>query len=264
MSALYAFLRMADDLSDSPASVAGPDAVQNLREAVRAAFEGSFPHMILPALVDTCRRYDVPLASLEAMLDGVEMDFSINRYDTFADLKVYCHRVASMVGQACVRIWGFSHADALAAADDCGIAFQLTNILRDLQEDAARGRIYLPQEDLARFDCNDQDLLYYENASENVRVHVRRLILFEVERTAEFYAAGQRLTKYLSADGRRAFRTMFATYWSLLDQIRRQDGDVFSVRPAVGFWRRTRILAATFLPLGNLHASDELAGARSA
>ena len=103
---------------------------------------------LLPALADAIARFGIPAAALEAVIDGQEMDLAVTRYETFADLAVYCEKVAAAVGRACIHVWGFTDQQALAPARSCGIAFQLTNILRDLGEDAAIDRVYLPQEDL--------------------------------------------------------------------------------------------------------------------
>ena len=108
-------------------------------------------HAALEALHDTIDRYRIPVQYLEDVLDGVEMDLEPVCYATFADLKLYCYRVASAVGLACIHIWGFSDERAKDYAEQAGYAFQLTNILRDLGEDAARGRVYVPADELARF-----------------------------------------------------------------------------------------------------------------
>ena len=114
---------------------------------------------MLPALCDSVARFGIPADCLREAIAGVEMDFDVERYETFDDLKVYCHRVASVVGLACIHIWGFRDPRAIPAACQCGLAFQLTNILRDLKEDAARGRVYLPAAELRRFGYTRDDLL---------------------------------------------------------------------------------------------------------
>ena len=115
---------------------------------LRLALAGHYQHASHPALHDTVATYRIPAQYLEAVIDGVEMDLEPVAYRTFAELRNYCYHVASVVGLSCIHIWGFRGPDAMRFAEDAGIAFQLTNILRDLGEDAARGRVYLPEEDL--------------------------------------------------------------------------------------------------------------------
>ncbi len=164
MEALYAFMRHTDDLGDSPAPVdARRAALARWRAQVQAALGGAAEPIaasvpsppaedpfvaLLPALIDAVRRFSIPPVHLLAVLDGVAMDLDGRRYETFDELADYCRHVASAVGLACIHIWGFRGEEALEPARKCGVAFQLTNILRDLKEDTARGRLYLPAEDL--------------------------------------------------------------------------------------------------------------------
>ncbi|HEX8203272.1 MAG TPA: phytoene/squalene synthase family protein, partial [Isosphaeraceae bacterium] len=162
MCALYAFLRHTDDLADEPGPVAAKrralDAWRSELDAALGGAGASWPG--LPALADTVARHGVPARHLHEVLDGVAMDLEPVAYPTFADLYAYCYRVASAVGLCCIRIWGYrsegGRAEALAEA--CGVALQLTNILRDVREDARLGRIYLPREDLDRFGVAAADL----------------------------------------------------------------------------------------------------------
>src|SRR5207237_411469 len=126
-------------------------ALAGWRRQLAEAMDGAYHHPLHPALHESVKRFAIPVQYLEAVLDGVVMDLDIGAYETFADLYQYCYRVASAVGLACVHVWGFRDPRALQHAEAAGIAFQLTNILRDLREDAVRGRVYLPREDLARF-----------------------------------------------------------------------------------------------------------------
>src|SRR5262249_11977407 len=154
MCALYAFLRVADDLSDAPWPVdERRSALRDWRQSLQAALNGDYRHPIYPALHDAIIRHGIPVVHLLEVLDGVEMDLTVSRYDTFADLYRYCYHVASAVGLCCIHIWGFdgsAAASARPAAEAAGIALQLTNILRDIREDAGRGRVYLPAEELNR------------------------------------------------------------------------------------------------------------------
>lgn len=237
MFALYAYLRRTDDLGDSPLPAEKRRRqLAAWREDLRAALAGDCQQAILPALVDTVGRYNIPQQYLYDVIDGMEMDLEPTCYATFADLQEYCYRVASVVGLACIHIWGFHSDRALQPARTCGQAFQLTNILRDLAEDAQRGRVYLPQEDLARFGYTHDDL----------RGHVcddrfRRLMRFQIERAERLFREALPLEPYLSSGGRRIFRAMVATYYRLLQEINRRDGDVFSSRVQIGRGRRASL-----------------------
>ncbi len=237
MCALYAFLRQTDDLSDSAASAAERrSALESWRQSLDRATRGRFDDPLLPALADTIDAYRVPPEHLHAVIDGVEMDLEPLEYETFADLENYCHKVASAVGLACLCIWGTTSPRALEPARQCGVAFQLTNILRDLKEDAALGRVYLPREDMARFDYTSDDL------REGVSDHrLRDLVRFEVERAERLYAAAAELESWLEADGRRVFGSMISVYRALLGEIKRLDGDLLSARVGLSRWRKMRI-----------------------
>lgn len=244
MCALYTFMRIADDLSDEPAPVAIKRAqLIDWRHGLRAALTGHYAHPSHAALHHAIERYAIPTEYLEAVLDGVEMDLEPVAYDTFNELRLYCYRVASAVGLACIHIWGFHGAEAKKYAEDAGLAFQLTNILRDLGEDAARGRVYLPREDLDRFGYGADRLSRSERDEA-----FRALMRFEVERARQFYASAWPLVPRLAPAGRAVFLLMARTYRSLLDEIERRDYDVFSTRVRVNRWRKL-LLALGVLPV---------------
>lgn len=246
MWALYAFLRHCDDLSDSEDAEADEsrrNALAAWRLSTERAFAGDFHHPLLPALKDTVDRFEIPHEYLTAAIDGMEMDLGPCRYETFDDLRTYCYRVASVVGLACIHIWGFTDQAACQPAIDCGVAFQLTNILRDLREDLLRDRVYLPQEDLQRFGYSTEDLK--DGVCDD---RFRRLMEFEVDRAERFYQAAAPLACYLHDDGRRILRALTATYHGLLSEIRRAGGDVLRHRVRVGRLRRLWITATSLLP----------------
>jgi 15-cis-phytoene synthase len=243
MCALYAFLRRTDDLGDSAESAERRRAaLEAWRAALARSVKGEFDDPLLPALSDTIAMFDVPIAHLEAVIEGVEMDLEPRCYETFEELEQYCHRVASAVGLACLQIWGCTSRDADEPARRCGVAFQLTNILRDLKEDAARNRIYLPREDLERFGYSADDL------RAGVRdERFRRLMRFEIDRTEKLYEDAAMLERSLTPDGQRAFGSMMAVYRALLDEIRRVDGDVLTRRVQLSRWRKMRIATSWLL-----------------
>jgi phytoene synthase len=234
MCALYSFMRIADDFSDESAPVETKRAnLERWRASFIAALHGDFAHPVHEALVHTIHKHAIPRTYLEAVVDGVEMDLEPVRYADFASLKLYCYRVASAVGLACIHIWGFTRPKAMVHAEQAGLAFQLTNILRDLGEDAARGRIYLPREDLERFDYSEDKLRRGERDDA-----YRELMRFQVERARACYAAAWPLLSLLSPPGRAVFLVMAKTYHGLLDAIEASDYDVFQNRVRVSKWKK--------------------------
>ena len=253
MCALYAFMRIADDFSDEPAPVdLKRRQLADWRRGLHAALGGTHTHPAHAALSDTVHAYRIPVEYLEAVIDGVEMDLEPAIYPTFADLRVYCYRVASAVGLACIHVWGFTDQFAKEYAEKAGIAFQLTNILRDLKEDAERGRVYLPQEDLMRFNYSVDKL----NAGVRDEAF-RSLMRFEVERARSYYDSAWPLAPLLARPGRAVFLMMARTYRALLDEMERRDYDVFGRRVRVSAWKKVR-LALGVLPVrwGLVSGSD--------
>ncbi len=250
MEALYAFMRHTDDLGDCPRPAdERRQALAQWQSALEAALAqrdslGGEGSPLLPALVDTVRRFRVPEEHLFAVINGVEMDVAGRRYRTFAELAEYCHCVASAVGLACIHIWGFRGPGAFEPARNCGLAFQLTNILRDLKQDAAMGRVYLPQEDL------DQCGYSAEELGRGVAdERFDRLMAIEIGRAQEFYGRGVGLSEWLEPPGRRIFGMMFATYSRLLETIAVRPREVLAGRVHLSRWQKLRIAARwTLLP----------------
>ncbi|HQU42367.1 MAG TPA: phytoene/squalene synthase family protein [Pirellulales bacterium] len=257
MCALYAFSRETDDLGDSPQPLdQRRAALMQWRASLDRCLSGVYDSPIFPALADTIERYRLPPEHLHALIDGVEMDLGACQYESFADLSDYCYKVASVVGLCCIRIWGFSNERAFEPAVKCGIALQLTNILRDLEEDAAAGRVYLPQEDLRRFGYTADEL-----RQGVVDLRFRELMRFEIERVERFYDDAAELHRWLSPDGRSVFGAMTSIYRGLLDEIKRRDGDVFGHRVQLTAWRKLSI-AGRWLLASPAHAVPAPAGAR--
>lgn len=228
MCALYAFMRVTDDLGDDPSRSTGArrEALRAWRRSLQDALNDvEFAHPVLPAMVDVQRRHEIPVDHLEAVITGVEMDLDPQGFETFEDLEFYCDHVAGAVGLCCIHIWGFCDPAAGERALDCGRAFQLTNILRDLGEDASMGRVYLPREDLLRFGYTADDL---RRGRRDARF--RDLMMFEIIRAREYYRRSLALHHQLDRPGRPILSAMLQIYGRLLDEIERRDYDVFSQR----------------------------------
>jgi phytoene synthase len=164
------------------------------------------------------------------------------QYQTYEDLKLYCYRVASVVGLVCIHIFGYRDPAAEPLAEQCGLAFQLTNIIRDVKEDAAMGRVYLPQEDLAKFSLSATELLSAPDAA-----RFRPLLAFEADRARESYKAGDELNSYISEDSQPALWVLVNIYRKLLEKIAERQYDVFSGKISLTVTEKLRILAKGFL-----------------
>jgi squalene synthase HpnC len=242
--ALYAFMRLIDDVSDEGASVAEKQRGlakwrAALDEAVTGnsqAFDGNAVRAlpsermfgereVLPALVDTMERYNMPARYLHDLISGAEMDLTIQRYPTFARLEEYCYRVAGTVGLTCTHIFGFRDPKALELSEKLGLAFQLTNIIRDVREDFRLGRVYLPEEDLWRYGVTHDDL-----ARNEATLGARELLRFEAERAWQLYEEGAGLVRLIDVDSRGTLWLLVHTYSLLLARIESMDFAVFGER----------------------------------
>jgi phytoene synthase len=217
IQALYAFARCCDDIADSTEPLDyRRTRLAHWREQLRSALAGRAEEPILVALADTVSRFVVPQHLLWRIVDGVEMDLDHAGYATYAELRRYCEHVASAVGLACLAIWGCRNDEAILPAADCGVAFQLTNILRDLQEDGRQGRVYLPRDELARFSVAPIDWLGPIGTN-----NLRDLMKFQCERAAGLFEAGLRTQRYLDLGPKRVFLLMWNTYRAILTRIER-------------------------------------------
>ncbi len=242
MHALYAFMRYSDDLADDPPKDRSPaDALHRWREGLQSAIDGRVNvekidargRAILPAVADTIRTFQIPPRTLFDVLDGVVMDCEPKVYETFAQLVVYCEHVASAVGLACLYVWGFSGPEAFGPSRSAGLALQMTNILRDLGEDAKRGRIYIPEEDVRACGYSGDEL---RRGIVNAGFH--RLMELEFKRTEQFYREAAQLPQYLSSDAVGINGLMMATYRELFRAIQRNPADVFTRRIKVPRWKK--------------------------
>jgi squalene synthase HpnC len=243
--ALYAFMRLIDDVSDEGADLAAKqrglakwraaldegltgdaqlfDGTAALASSAIAATSGAAD--VLPALVDTIRRFNMPPRYLHDLISGAEMDLTEHSYSSFERLREYCYRVAGTVGLTCTHIFGFSDPRALDLSEKLGLAFQLTNIIRDVREDYSMGRTYLPDEDLSRYEVTKEDL-----AGNEATLGVRELLRFEADRAWKCYEEGAQLLSLIDEDSRSTLWLLAHTYSALLARIESIDFAVFGER----------------------------------
>jgi squalene synthase HpnC len=244
LAALYAFMRLVDDVADEGNDLAAKQrGLAKWRaafdEAVTGhsqAFDGTAAKPlpaeplygeaeVLPALVDTMQRYKMPARYLHDLISGAEMDLTLRTYPTFDRLREYCYRVAGTVGLTCTHVFGFHDSRALDLAEKLGLAFQLTNIIRDVHDDYALGRVYLPEEDLARYGVSAQDF-----AKSEATLGVRELLRFEADRAWQCYEEGSALFGLIDPESRGALWLLAHTYSALLARIASLDFTVFGER----------------------------------
>ncbi len=236
---LYAFMRVSDDLGDDatiPVRERSASIDRWRSEVAQTLDGGRFEHPVLPALADVVRRHGIPRDYFFDVIDGVQSDLDPRTFETFAELSDYCYHVAGAVGLCCLHIWGFTDPRAKSLAIDCGLAFQLTNILRDVAEDARMGRYYLPQEDLRRFGLTTEDL-----RTGRPSAPFRDLMAWESGRARAYFTRAEELVPLCSPAGRPILDAMLRTYAALLAAIEASDYDVHARRIAVGRWRKMRI-----------------------
>jgi phytoene synthase len=258
LCAVYAFMRRCDDIADDPGLTVEERRykLNNWLDALHRAQQGQpSDDPILLALTDAQRKYTIPAGLLDDLATGTAMDVvepaTANasekagltvQYQTFEDLKLYCYRVASVVGLVCIHIFGYRDPAAELLAEQCGLAFQLTNIIRDVKEDAAMGRVYLPQEDLAKFGLNAAELLSAPDAA-----RFRPLLELEADRAREGYQAGDQLIPYVSEDSQPALWVLINIYRKLLEKIAANQYDVFTGKISLTVTEKLRVLGKGFL-----------------
>ena len=255
--AIYAFMRKADDLSDDE-SISREQRRRELDAwlaAWHAAREGAATEdPVFIAVRDAAARFNIPYSLLDELVAGTTMDLEApasdvpDTYATFADLYRYCYLVASVVGLVCIRIFGYSDPRAEKLAEETGIAFQLTNILRDVAEDAERNRVYLPLEDLAAHNVSVDQLLHH---SKSRPVAEERQLLKSIAGRAEsYYQSAQQLLPLIDAESRPALKVLVSIYHQLLKRIEQANYDVFSERASVPTVQKLAILSAGLTRMG--------------
>jgi phytoene synthase len=255
LSAVYAFMRRCDDIADDPALSARVrreklDAWVDAFHAAEAGMPTDDP--ILLALVDAQRRFSIPVGLLDQLAFGTAMDVEEGadqnyprqpiQYRNFQELERYCYNVASVVGLVCIHVFGYRDAAAEGLAERLGLAFQLTNIIRDVKEDAALGRVYLPQEDFAQFGISPTDISITSDAGK-----LRLLLELQAQRAFENYRAGEELLNLISEDSQPALWVLITIYRSLLHKIVRLNYDVFTRKVSLTLTKKLTIFGKGFL-----------------
>ena len=255
LSAVYAFMRHADDISDDP-SIPVEQRREKLTEwlnALRRVVEGErTDDPVLMALADTQKTFNIPLDLLEKLVQGTAMDLPkaegsgksgpAVHYETFDQLYDYCYHVASVVGLVCIRIFGYRDPRAEKLAEETGVAFQLTNIIRDVKEDSQLGRVYLPSEDLHRFGVKASAL-----TNGNAATSLRPVLEFEAQRAREYYRSAEELLPLIDDDSQPALWTLVEIYRRLLERIAARNYDVFSERVRLSAAEKVGLLAKGFV-----------------
>lgn len=267
LTAVYAFMRRCDDIADDNALSAAErqNRLADWLNKVHRALAGQpTDDPVLLALTDAQRSFQIPIGLLDQLAFGTAADLEsgepkenpqvsktarpgapdealVARYKTFEELQQYCYGVASVVGLVCIRIFGYRDPAAEALAERCGLAFQLTNIIRDVKEDAAMGRVYLPEEDLLQFGLQASDLAAPELA------RVRPLLAFEADRARECYRSGEELIPLVHEDSQPGLWVLITIYRRLLEKIAAKDYDVFSQRVRLSFPEKFSVLTKGML-----------------
>jgi phytoene synthase len=243
MCAIYAFMRYCDDLSDDERIVDRARAIGQWKADLESAFTGKVQeHALWPAFMDAIERYKIPHQYFFQMIEGVSSDLEPRQIQTFEELYDYCYHVASVVGLTVIHIFGFEDQEALKLAEKCGIAFQLTNILRDVKEDADKQRTYLPAEDLKRFDVSPADM-----RSRAVSEPLRKLLRFEGARARDYYRESAPLVGLIHPRSRPSLKALIGIYSRLLDKIEGAQYEVLSERLRVPNWEKVWILVRSRL-----------------
>lgn len=229
MYTVYTFCHEVDDAVDHPPTGTNPqEQLSQWRQEIKAIYQGTPRHPVTISLAEHVKRLGIPEEYLQELVTGMEMDLTQTRYTTFENLYPYCYRVASIVGLICLKVFGTQDPRAQEYAINLGVAFQLTNILRDVGADSDRQRIYLPQEDLARFKYSEQELLTKTRSAQFLE-----LMKFEANRAHEFYQKAQAVYDTLPKSDRKSLlpaEIMRGVYFKILTRIQSSNYAVFESR----------------------------------
>ena len=246
--AVYAYCRLCDDIADGDLPVGEKyRGFAAIRENLQSGNLSGEHALLYQALHDAAQKFQIPYRYFEEILQGVEMDMVKNRFANFGELREYCHKVASVVGLVCIRIFGYEDPRAEEHAVEMGLAMQLTNILRDVKEDADRGRIYIPLDEMRQFRYTEAEL-HRGEVSEGFTA----LMAYQTARARTYFDNSRQLFPLVSADARACPKLMHATYSGILDRIERAGFDVFERR--IGLSTSTKMLLLARLWAGSLLA----------
>lgn len=245
--ALYGFARFADEIVDDLASTLSPEekalALRTWGDSVLADLRaGESNDLIGRALVDTVKKYSIPLEYFEAFMTSMEMDLTVTRYQSYDDLMKYVYGSAVVIGLEMLPILGYNDPRAIEAATALGTAFQLANFIRDIGEDIDRGRIYMPLDDLARFGVDEAALLERKLTPEIIEA-----IKYQIARVRELQAVAEAGIKYLDPISRPCIRAASELYCGIVDEIEAIGYDVFNKRATTSTWRRARVAGIAFI-----------------
>lgn len=245
--ALYGFARYADEIVDDLASTLSPEekanALRTWGDSVLADLrKGESNDLIGRALVDTVKRYSIPLDYFDAFMTSMEMDLTVTRYKTYEDLMTYVYGSAVVIGLEMLPILGYSDPRAIEAATALGTAFQLANFIRDIDEDIDRGRIYMPLDDLARFGVSEEMLLKRKLTPEIIEA-----IKYQIARVRDLQDKAEAGIQYLDPISRPCIRAASELYCGIVDEIEANGYDVFGKRASTSKWRRARVAGLAFI-----------------
>ena len=239
----YAFCRHCDDSVDRVASTQEKlSTLRALQQKLDDAYAGRGNEAVFMALSDVAQRYDIPLEYFQEVISGVESDLVKNRYQDFEQLRRYCYQVASVVGLICLQIFGYKDAAAKSHAVDLGLAMQLTNIARDVQEDLEFDRIYLPQDEIAKFGYSEAEL-----RAGVVNDSFTQLMQFQTQRARHYFRSGFQLLPYLSRRSRACPAVLGRLYQKVLERIEEANYDVLHHRVSLTTGQKVRVTAQTWL-----------------
>ena len=241
--ALYDFARQVDDDADSADRPHLEASLERHRRRARLCAAGEPTDEVTMVLAPAMERYAIPESELQALIDGVRMDLTQTRYATWQELEGYCRLVASTVGRMCVRIFGFEDEAALERADELGIALQLTNVLRDVKEDGGLGRVYLPADELARFDVAEADLLAGRPGP-----GWEALVDFEARRARSYFATGLRVLDFIPRRPAACVATMAGIYQRILGMVERDPRLPLRGRASLSPAAKLAVMAKSWLP----------------